>query len=385
MDLCLDVLGVILEFTDDIKTIHNFFLLNTDVNRYMVENIARICENVVLEVKYIKRKPPKWVRGLSILKHKRGFISDLIYIRKGHLKTLILDDEIVDKDLHLIRGIKNVVIKSGQFITDDGFKNLKGIHTLKLDDRCCNITERGLEHISGVSSLSINCNRIEDFFYLKGISEFVGYDSHRIKGDNMEDISGIKHLELSNDHISDYYLVYLRGIKVLQLLGNTKITDDGLKYLSGIKELSLPSNNNISDKGLSNLKGIKTFINLKSYGITDKGLSYLRGIKYLHLGCSSKNITNNGLSYLKEISYLTLEEHNELITDDGLSNLSGIQHLHISSRKITDKGLSYLKGIKVFKNRKMCKNITDVGLSYLSGAKIQMIDMDGNVSEINPD
>ncbi len=124
-------------------------------------------------------------------------------------------------------------------------------------------------------------------------------------------------------------LAGLKGsdIQVLQLVSAGLVDDDlaTLKNMSGLKHLGL-GYNQITDAGLVHLKDLSGLevLALSFTKVTDAGMENLKGLKSLRtLTLISTMITDNGLKPLKE--------------------LSSLQHLELQGTQVSDKGVEDLK------------------------------------------
>ncbi|AYV76828.1 MAG: F-box domain protein [Barrevirus sp.] len=170
-----------------------------------------------------------------------------------------------------------------------------------------------------------------------------------------------------SDKIRDNHLIYLKGVKHIDLSMCKKITASGLASITedgGLISICL-GDCNLTDEHLEKLKGIPIIDLWLNNNITEKGFAHLKGVKSIRL-TNCYIITDSCLMYLTGVHTISLFNCHR-ITDFGLSYLRGVQSINLSHcPEITDTGLSYLVGVKVI-DISHCINITDIGLSYLAG------------------
>ena len=126
----------------------------------------------------------------------------------------------------------------------------------------------------------------------------------RLLGDDF--FSRVVLLQLGGHHITDDWLIQMKplsGVKHVYLKGN-RISDVGLGHLRGLKlkELSI-LDSKISDAGLLHLQGQTdlTYLNLGKTGVTDAGLVHLKDLKQLgYLNLGETGVTATGVAELQK-------------------------------------------------------------------------------------
>jgi Leucine-rich repeat (LRR) protein len=195
-------------------------------------------------------------------------------------------------------------------------------------------------------------------------------------------------LSISNGHVGDHELTYLRGLTKLRelfLIYCWKITDDGLMHLQGLNSLRsvLIEGSRIGDSGLEHLQALPALqdLHLTNTQVTSAGLSILQNFPALK-NCKlwyTDLIGDAGLAHLGRLTKLEqLSLTGTKISDAGLSHLrkmTGLQVLSLSETGISDAGLEHLRDLKNLKRLVLsATSVTDVGLSriksYLSDCEI---------------
>jgi hypothetical protein len=99
---------------------------------------------------------------------------------------------------------------------------------------------------------------------------------------NVEVLTELKSLNLSDTRITDSGLEKLRGLKTLRLLAlsGTQVTNNGLDHIMGLTRLETLSlhDTEISDAGLEHLKGLTEleYLYLHNTHVTEEGIQGLR-------------------------------------------------------------------------------------------------------------
>jgi hypothetical protein len=106
---------------------------------------------------------------------------------------------------------------------------------------------------------------------------------------NLQGMSDLLHLDLSNTPITDAGLLHLQGLDRLEVLQlwDTKISDAGLALIArlpNLVQLGL-GNTRVSDAGLAHVRGLSRLRVLQLYGtgVTGKGLMQLRGMTHIEM------------------------------------------------------------------------------------------------------
>jgi BspA type Leucine rich repeat region (6 copies) len=220
----------------------------------------------------------------------------------------------------------------------------------------------------------------EDFKYLKGIEtlrmKFCNQDT--ITDAAFKHLEGIKHLDMwrcNQKTITNEALKHLKGIKTLNMSGCTKITDDAFENLVGIEELSMADCDQITGAGFKHLKGIKTLSISKCERITDAAFEHLDSMEYLDMSYCDE-ITDEAFKHFKNLKTLIMGYcRQDTITDAAFENLANVEELNIvdcSQPGITDEAFKHLKHIKHL-NMGVCTQFTDGAFKYLKGIEFLAI------------
>ena len=337
----------------------------------------------------------KWGRTTNCRRRKNAGLAlkDLgahVDVQEGHIVSVWLDGsrELTDKDLvHLesLTELKSLSISkmidpslqhlvthkaaSGEDITDDGLKSIRGLRNLETLAlfNLTGIDGEGLAHLGELRNLK----RV----YLKGTPV----------GDNVAHLKGLQSIEvlgLSDTGVTENGLLQLKQLsrlKSLLLSEGTVLSEVGirhvvetwpdlesltirtsagdaavehLKHLSKLNTLGLGIN--VSNGGLQNIAKLPlslTTLWLLDAKISGEGLRYLSEMPQLTtLGVRGAPISSDGLSELKRLRRLeVLDLSRTEVSDDDLVNLkelSGLTQLRLSDCKITDKGLAHLVNMK---------------------------------------
>ena len=171
---------------------------------------------------------------------------------------------------------------------------------------------------------------------------------------DVEALTEIYELGLSNDQVSDRRLPCLARLKRLRFLdlSNTRITDAGLKQLEVLPRLCS--------------------LGLRDTPVSDDGLKQLKRLKQLRgLDLSNTRITDAGLKQLEVLRGLvSLNLRHTPVTDAGLVHLeclNELEELDISSTRVTDAGLDHLRYLPKLRILflEMDEGVTDEGVEKL--------------------
>jgi internalin A len=243
----------------------------------------------------------------------------------------------VSLDHHAVEVIS--VDLRGTQITDAGLEHLKGLTSLKsLYLNGTQITDAGLEHLKVLNSLTqLNLGRtkitdagLEHLKVLNSLTQ-LGLDDTQITG------AGLEHLNVLN------------SLKLLQL-NRTYITNAGLSELESalpkckviaVTRKTLPTSLQVAIAKIKKLGGRVSF---------DRQSSEAHGIQtgqVIDVGFIGTQVTDAELEHLKVLTslyYLHLD--GTQVTDAGLEHLKGLtslKTLYLSGTQVTDAGVSELK------------------------------------------
>ncbi len=162
----------------------------------------------------------------------------------------------------------------------------------------------------------------------------------------------IMHVSLANDDTSRAFFASLDW-DTISSLDYLAPADEDLKYLAGFadpRELTLGTDS-LSDRGMVYLAGLKSLEVLCLWhspggGITDAGLRWLAGLACLKsLNIMATGVTGTGFSSLGSLPLELLRVRGTQFTDVGLQHLgkiTALKGLDLSSTRITDAGLRHL-------------------------------------------
>lgn len=216
-------------------------------------------------------------------------------------KISLFDHKILDDDLALLKGFKNLRILhiSSSSITDAGMVHLAGLTQLQeltvgsILARPPKITDAGLVHLKGLSNLR-NLNLMGTLVTGTGLAQLP---------------VGITDLDLANTKLNDAGLASLARFTKLETLNlyQTAITGKDFAQLKGLTRL-------------------KCLVLAGCKGFDDAGLLALRDMKQLaHLNLKGTQVTDAGILYLKELAKVTLDTEETKVTPAGLRALRASQ------------------------------------------------------------
>jgi len=288
-----------------------------------------------------------------LLNDKDNMVLHQFTLRKNVLNLKFIEN--------LSYKIQNLCLNASEYITDDDFQYLKGIHTLNMG--YCDqetITDKAFENLKGIHTLNMSsCNQetITDnaFKNLKGIHALCMYFCKQ-------------------KTITDKAFEYLQGIHTLNISFCDQITDKAFENLKGIHYLNMSycGRNSLSDKAFENLKGIHTLEMAYCYQntITDKAFENLQGIHTLDMSyCNQNTITDNAFKNLKNIYSLDMEKCDQItITYKAFKYLQTTHYLNIShcnQISINQKIYKYIKNIPILigKIARITKNLYGIELA----------------------
>ena len=161
-------------------------------------------------------------------------------------------------------------------------------------------------------------------------------------------------VSLFNTKVTDTGLEHLKGMTSLHILDlrSTKVTDAGLVHLNGLKNLQnlVLANTQVTNTGLEHLKGMTslTSLDLTDTEVTDAGLEHLKELTNMQvLGLNRTKVTDAGLMNLKGMTSLqVLVLASTEVTDAGLihlKRLTNLKKLYLDRTKVTDAGVKDLQ------------------------------------------
>ncbi|CAH9092089.1 unnamed protein product [Cuscuta epithymum] len=210
---------------------------------------------------------------------------------------------------------------SASDVTDYGMAQLKDCKNLQeLNFNYCDqISDRGLEHVCCLTSLTSLSLRRNNMVTAQGMSALSG-------------LINLVKLDLERSPKIHGGLVYLRGLTKLESLNINCcncITDSDIKSLTVLKNLKV--------------------LQVASNKVTDYGVTFLRALNKLTLlnmeGCPITAACLESLSALGSLLYLNLSRCH--LTDDGCDKFSGIPSLKVLNlgfNGISDAIFIHLKG-----------------------------------------
>lgn len=146
----------------------------------------------------------------------------------------------------------------------------------------------------------------------------------------LEDLDGLRHLDVRYTKVGDKGLTHLRKLTDLRklMLSGTQLGDAGLQIVAGLPELRVLylSSTKISDTGLARLTPLKhlTEVNLSQCkGVTDAGMAHLARMASLEeINLTGTRVSDAGLQKLAAMRQLEqLHLHGTLVTDEGVERL----------------------------------------------------------------
>ena len=256
-------------------------------------------------------------------------------------------------------------------VSDTGLAALKNVDwpLVNLDLRGCAVSNAGINHISGFTSLRAlrlsgsNGRTTVDDDAAVAVSKLtnlrvLSLDKLFFGADGIEQLLSLKNLQeiyLAETLVDDETLQLLPGFPCLKKLrlSRNQITDIGLRSLSvitGLTELDLSENSLLSDDGMVHLSGLSVLqkLNLWRVPIGDAGVRHLAPlVSLVWLNLDNTMLTNDGLpaiSGFKQLSFLHLGS--TLITNSGLPALHGLSDLDeliVSRTGVDDAGVATLR------------------------------------------
>ena len=281
------------------------------------------------------------------------------------IEVNLRETEATDDTLKVVAGLKNVksLLLNDLNITDAGLEALKTVEwpIANLDLRGCAVTNAGLDHVKGLSTLKA--------LRLSGSNSACSVDDTGMA--SVAEFKNLKVLSLDKLWISDEGIEQLAGLERLEelYLAGTTIGDDAIGMIArlpNIRKLRL-SGNQISNDGLALLTAATNLVELdlsEVRAFTDDGLAHLCGLTNLtKLNLWRSPLTDDGMPHLKPLVNLEwLNLDNTMLTDAGVPALSGmgkLTFLHLGSTLVTNDCLTHLSGLTALKDLKVTRTSVD--------------------------
>jgi hypothetical protein len=169
-------------------------------------------------------------------------------------------------------------------------------------------------------------------------------------------LAEVKSLYLSGMQVTDAGLAHLSGLSSLHILNldGTQVGDAGLAHLSGLSSLQdlYLNATQVGDAGLAHLSGLASLhvLYLDCTQVGDAGLAQLSRLSSLKsFGLASTQVTDAGLAHLSRLLSLEwLDLTGTQVGDAGLAHLSGLSSLRalvLESTQVGDAGMAHLSGL----------------------------------------
>lgn len=310
---------------------------------------------------------PAVVEALTALGAKTNTDGDGLIIEVN-----LRDTDANDVTLKTIAKLKNVksLLLNDLEIGDAGLEAIKNVSwpISNLDLRGCPVSNTGLSHVTGLSSLKA--------LRLSGSNSSASVDDDGMA--SVAQLPNLKVLSLDKLWVSEVGIEQLLPLKNLSelYLAETTIGDDALAMFSklpALRKLRL-ARNQISNDGLQHLAGLTDLVELDLSEISqlsDDGLQYLSSLTNLRkLNLWRVPIGDAGVQYLKPLTNLEwLNLDNTRLSDDGLPalvDMKKLTFLHLGSTLISDAGLTHLTGLIALKDLKVTRTaVTEAGVTEL--------------------
>jgi Leucine Rich repeat len=287
-----------------------------------------------------------------------------------------------DRELALLAGLKlkslgisptkRHDIRSPREITDAGLVHLANMPLEELDLSMLRITDEALARLAHFPLKALDlgdCKNITD----RGLRHLSG-------------ISTLRDLSLMNCPITDAGLVHLTKLPLEELnlgaqissAGIARLADLPLRWLSG-PFLAPPD----ADRAAAHLRGSTTLEFLWIGYLTDTGVSHLADMPLRRLSLS-EHVTDAGLRHLRGMSLEELSLDRCKITDAGLKNVEGmpLTQLRISGCRITDAALDHLQGLPLrYLNMEYCTGISLAAVERFAGSGLEFLKLGRMASE----
>jgi hypothetical protein len=250
--------------------------------------------------------------------------------------------------------------------TDDDLKQFEeqpAADTRELGLSESHVTDTGLRYLRAMKKLEI-INLSDTAVSDAGLKELFETQSH----------PAMAELWIRNTKVTDNGLKYVGRSKSLRLVevGGTAISDAGLEHLagSGLHKLYLETNDRITDAGMASVGKINSLclLGLDSKRITDEGCTHLRGLKHIEqLFLCSDKFTNAAMQAVGGLTPEILEIGGRNVNDDGLKFLKGnkkLARLFLARNTISGRGLDDLAALPKLIDLRL-SDFTDEGLEHV--------------------
>lgn len=307
------------------------------------------------------------VEALTAIAAKTKRNDDGLIIEVNLRGTDANDDTL--KSILPLKHVRSLLLNDLE-ITDGGLEALKNVDwpISNLDLRGCPVSNTGLSHLTGLSSLKA--------LRLSGSNSSASVDDDGMAA--VAQLSNLKVLSLDKLWVSEAGIEQLLPLRKLSelYLAETTIGDDALALFSKLPQLRKLrlARNQISNNGLLHLAGLKDLVELDLSEISqlsDDGLQHLSGLTSLSkLNLWRVPVSDTGVEYLKTLVNLKwLNLDNTQLSDDGLPalvDMKKLTFLHLGSTQVSDTGLKYLSGLTSLKDLKVTRTaVTETGVTEL--------------------
>jgi Leucine-rich repeat (LRR) protein len=321
-----DCLGVIIDFLDTTHDWLQFSYTCKDINE------LKFAKEIMIRKKRTLRDT---VKGSVFASHHLASLN----AAKGTLFNVDFSGRVfvTDKFLEPLAGTIHTLDVSHirrKTLTDEAFKHLAGIHTLKMSG-CTKLTGEAFKYIKGVQYLDMSvCDQstIKDmhFSHLAGIHTLNMYAcSQRSITDNaFESLGGIQKLEISCcTQLSGTGFKHMGSLRSLEL--DTTNVREGFEYLGNLRTLSL-SGCDVGDCAFECLTGLEELNISACEHLTDNAIKHLASLVKLDMHWC-KTITDKAFQNLSQLRHLSMFDCDQTsITSGAFRNLTNLRHLDIS-------------------------------------------------------
>jgi len=292
--------------------------------------------------------------------------------RTCHLRKIVLDcyPYCTNELLHALRHhiyMTHISLASCPLITDKGLQHLSGLKSLKVLNLsgCEQINNACVPVIIALQSLTtvnLENTKVTD----AGIIEYASSAPP-----NLQD------LNVSRTDVTQAAILSLQAIPHLRRLNleQTKITGlSGIQNVASLTELNIARTQIVTDSLLC-LKDHPTlkYLNIASTMNVngDMALQYLAGLKLIRLELPDRNTTTDrGLRYLTGLPLEVLDLTNYIHTTDAsmesIGQITTLHTLRLSNTKITNAGMIFLAGLKNLEELFLDRtDVSNVGASII--------------------
>ncbi len=251
-----------------------------------------------------------------------------------------------------------------------------------------------LSELSGLTHLELQDNDISDIEDLSGLSDLEYLDlgeNHIVEIAPLQDMTGLKYLELGSYSGSDeesWDIGDIGGLTGLEHLGLAGHSIAGAEYLADMKNLEYLNLNDCGELFAAGDVGIlDDLTNLRELYLSDIGItdiSALAGMSHMEiLNLYANDISDiSALAGMGDLKVAMLSD-NEIEDIGALQNLSGLEYLYLDDNQVSD--ISALSDLTALKELTAAGNSID-DISALSGLRgLKVLDLDGNrIQDISP-